>query len=109
MTKYSSILLLGLMAGCSSVPDTHISHVLCTHEVVLSRQHPRDDFLNARLVAVAENGTTTIEVVSTGDTMRAAPGECFVSNAYGTQGLRLISASAEKHEARFLRTWCETK
>ena len=109
MRKIFVTLWLGLMVSCSSVPNGRVTSRTYIREVVLSWQHPEDDFLKARLVAVAQDGTTTIEVISTGDTLRAAPGGYFASTAYGTQGLKLISASAEKHEARFLRTWCVTK
>ena len=109
MTKSLAIILLGLFVGCSTVPLRLGSNRHYHRDVVLSRQHPQDDFLKVRLVAIAEDGTTTIEVNSTGETLRAAPGKYFVSKAYGTQGLRLISASDEKHEARFLLTWAGTK
>jgi hypothetical protein len=109
MSRLLAILLLGLMVGCSSVPGGRITHSLYTREVALSHRRPQDDFLKAKLVAIAEDGTTTIQCVETGDTLRAAPGEFFASGPYGTHGLQLISASAEKHEARLLRTWCETK
>lgn len=109
MPRLLAILLLGLMVGCSSFPGGRITHSLYTREVTLSRQHPQDDFLKAKLVAIAEDGMTTIQCVETGDTLRADPGEFFAPGPYGTQGLQLISASAEKQEAHFLRTWCKTK
>lgn len=115
MIKTFIVLVIGLMGGCSSAPRGRIIHVRSTtrttytREVVLSRQHPKDDFLKARLVTVAEDGTTTIEAGSTHDLLRAAPGHFFSSTNYGTEGLQLISASAQTQEARFLRTWCETK
>jgi hypothetical protein len=109
MLRLLAILLLGLMVGCSSVPGGRITHSLYTREVVLSYEHPEDDFLKAKLVAIAEDGTTTIQCVGTGDTLRAAPGEFFTPGPYGIQGLQLISASADNHEAHLLRTWCETK
>jgi hypothetical protein len=109
MSRLLAILFLGLMVGCSSVPGGRIMHSLYTREVVLSRQHPQDDLLKAKLVAIAEDGTTTIQCIETGDTLRAVPGEFFSPGPYGTQGLQLISASADKHEAHLLRTWCETK
>jgi hypothetical protein len=109
MTRYLAIIFLGFVVGCSFAPGGRISHSLYTREVLLSTGHPQDDFIKAKLVAVAEDGTTTSQVVQTGETLRAPLGECFVSTAYGKEGLRLISASAEKQEARLLRTWCETK
>ncbi len=109
MTKYLITLLSGLVIGCSSVPSGRVTHSLYTREVVFSQQHPQDDFLKARLIAIADDGTTTIEVISTGDRLRAGAGEYFAPGPYGAQGLQLVSASAEKQEARLLRTWCETK
>lgn len=109
MTKYFITLWIALGVGCSSIPGGRVTHSLHTREAVLSRQHPQNDFLGAKLIAIADNGTTTIEVISTGDRLRAAPGEYFAPGPYGTQGLRLVSASAEKQEARLSRTWCETK
>jgi hypothetical protein len=108
MTKYFAILLLGLVAGCSSAPSFsgRESFVLRSREVVLSRQHPQDDFLKARLVAIADDGATTIQVIDTGDTLRAVPGDFFAPGPYGIRGLKLISASAEKHEVHLLLTWC---
>ena len=117
MTRFIIILFLGLATGCSSVSSNRITpltgggitHSLYRREILLSRQNPQDDFVKAKLVAIAKDGTTTIQSVETGETLRAAPGEYFTPGPYGTQGLQLISASAEKHEAHFVRTWCETK
>jgi hypothetical protein len=86
MTKTFAILLLGLVVGCSSVRSGHITSTLYTREVVLSLRHPEDDFLKAKLVAIAEDGTTTIGLISTGDTLRAAPGDYFSSNTFGAHG-----------------------
>jgi hypothetical protein len=77
--------------------------------VVLSQKHPVDDFINARLVTIAKDGATTIEVAETGERLTAAPGEYFVSSAYGTEGLQLVSASADRNEAHLVRSWCVTK
>lgn len=108
MPKYFLSLLIGLVVGCS-VPGGRMTHSIRICEVVLSRHHPVDDFLGAKLIAIADDGTTTIEVISTCERLRAAPGLYFAPGPYGTQGLRLVCASAEKQEARLLRTWCETK
>src|SRR5689334_8902392 len=107
MSRLLAILLLGLMVGCSSVPGGGITSSTYTREIVLSRRRPQNDFAKARLVTIAEDGTTTIQCVETGDTLRAAPGEFFAPGPYGTHGLQLISASAEKKEAHLVRTWCE--
>ncbi len=98
--------VIGFVAGCSSARIIHTSY---SREVALSPKHPEDDFINARLVRVARDGTTTIEVIESGETLTAAPGQFFVSGAYGTVGLQLLSASADRNEVRLLRAWCETK
>src|ERR1043166_6962204 len=80
---------------------------LYSREVVLSKEHPDDDFLKARLVSVAEDGTTRIQTFASDETLEAPVGGYFVgTNAYGTHGLRLISASHQNGEARFERKWC---
>jgi hypothetical protein len=109
MTRFIIIFLLGLSVGCSSVQHGLFTHTLYTREIVLSRQHPEDDFVKAKLLAIAEDGKTTIQCVQTGDTLQAAPGEYFAPGPYGTHGLQLISASADKYEVHLLRAWCETK
>ena len=101
-------LLLGLGAGCSSVPGGRSGFTLHSREVVLSSEHPKDDFINAMLVSIAEDGTTRIQTVASGETLKAPVGGYFVgTNAYGTQGLRLISASTSTGEAHLMRKWCE--
>jgi hypothetical protein len=101
--------LIAFMAGCSSVGIPGTIHTTYSREVVLSPEHPEDDFIKARLVGIARDGTTTIEVTKTGERLTAAPGEHFVSSAYGTEGLQLLSVSADRSEVRLLRAWCETK
>lgn len=83
---------------------------LHSREVVLSREHPQNDFINARLVSIAEDGTTRIQNVTSGEILEAPVGGYFVgTNAYGTEGLGLISASSRTEEARLMRKWCEGK
>jgi hypothetical protein len=107
MKNFIALLMLVALAGCSSAPLYSVSHH--QREVVLSGLHPQDDFLGARLVAIADDGTTTILCFQMGDYLQASPGGYFESDAYGREGLQLISASAEKHEARFIRRWAEAK
>jgi hypothetical protein len=109
MRTFLAITLMALLiAGCSSAPGVPGSYSYI-RQVVLSENHPEDAFLKARLVAIAEDGTTTIEVSGTGEKITAAPGGYFASTAYGKVGLRLLSASADKKEARLLRAWGEIK
>ena len=83
------------------------AHTLMTREFTLSHQQPSDSSLGARLVTVAADGETTIEVLKTGEKLRAGTNQFFVSPEYGQKGLRVISASSERQEVRLERTWCE--
>jgi hypothetical protein len=77
---------------------------------MLSHQYPEEDFIKARLFSIADDGTTRIQTVTSGETLEAPIGGYFVgTNAYGTHGLRLIAASSQTGEARFKRMWCEGK
>jgi hypothetical protein len=106
----SILSLIVLVAGCSSAPRGPVlTSTGYRREVVLSLKHPEDDFIKAKLVTIAKNGTTTIEVTETGERLTAAPGEYFVSSVYGTVGLQLVSASADRNEAHLVRSWCVTK
>jgi hypothetical protein len=113
MTRYFTLILLVLVAGCSSY-----SHVLRSREIVLSPEHPWDAFINASIVSIADDGTTIIRTTdsATVKQLQAVPGGFFaphpyqtndLRSVYGFHGLQLISASAEKHEAHLLRLWCE--
>lgn len=106
----SIIPLIVVLASCSLAPRAPlVSSTGYQREVVLSQKHPEDGFIKAKLVTIAKDGTTTIEVTKTGERLTAAPGEYFVSSAFGRVGLQLLSASADKNEIRLLRAWCETK
>lgn len=105
-TLFLIIVFASLMVSCSSTRNiSSNSHYIC--EVVLSESHPEDDFIYARLIDIAKDGTTTIEVIGTGEKLTAAPGGYFVSSAYGTMGLKLLSVSADNKEAWLLRAWAE--
>jgi hypothetical protein len=102
------ILPLALAASCSFVPGGRIGFTLHSREIVLSSEHHENDFLKAKLVSIAEDGTTRIQTLTSGETLEAPVGGYFVgTNAYGSQGLRLVSASRQEGEARFKRMWCE--
>jgi hypothetical protein len=83
------------------------SFTLMKREITLSKQQPSDSFLGARLVEVASDGTTTIEILKTTNRLRAAVGAFFTSAEYGRSGLQVLSASSERQEVRLERTWCE--
>jgi len=86
---------------------TDFAHTLMKREITLSKQQPSDSFLGARLIEVAPDGTTTIEVLKTTNRLRAAVGAFFTSPEYGRAGLQVLSASSERQEVRLERTWCE--
>ena len=104
MTTWLTFIVILLTAGCSFAPGRRVPSPV-QKEIVLSRDHPQDGELGARLVGIADDGTTTITVFKTGETNSAQPGAYFVSRYYGKQGLLLVSASHQSWEARFLRTW----
>ena len=98
------ILIVGLMAGCAHETITEYE---CN--IVLTQSHPYNDSIGAKLVDIASDGTTTIQDTSTGEKLRASPGNFFVSTEYGNEGLQLISASPDRHEAQFIRRWAGRK
>jgi hypothetical protein len=95
--------LTGTRTG--SLPRT--SFRLMKREITLSKQQPFDHFLGARLIEVASDGTTTIEILNTTNRLQAAVGVFFTSPEYGRSGLKVLSASHERQEVRLERTWCE--
>ncbi len=103
MRDFLLIVFLGLATGCSSGPRARDWDTRPTREFTLSKRHPQDDLLKVRLVAVAEDGTTTIQVLQTGETLRAARGDFFVPGHFGRHGLQLLGSSPEKQEALLLR------
>ncbi len=109
MKKFLLVMpLVLLIVGCSStrrIPGNY--HY--AREVVLSEKHPEDALLGARLIEIAKDGSTTIEVTETGEKLTAAPGGYFASRAYGTEGLQLLSVSADRAEVRLRRAWAEIR
>ena len=80
---------------------------LMRREITLSKQQPYDALLGARLIEVASDGTTTIEILMTTNQLQAGVGAFFTAPQYGRSGLKVLSASHERQEARLERTWCE--
>jgi hypothetical protein len=76
-------------------------------EITLNRQQPSNSFIGARLVEIASDGTTTIEILETTNRLQAGVGAFFTSEDYGRSGLQVLSASFERQEVRLVRTWCE--
>lgn len=69
-------------------------HTLVKREIILSMHQPSDSFLGARLVEIASDGTTTIEILKTSNRLQAAVGAFFTSPEYGRSGLQVLSASS---------------
>ena len=98
---------LAEIAKLTNESDGHFSRTLMTRAITLTKQQPSDSFLGARLIEIAADGTTTIEVLKTTNRLRAAVGGFFTSPEYGRAGLQVLSASPERQEVRLERTWCE--
>ena len=79
-----------------------------SREIHLSPKHPADSAAKMRLVSVAGDSTTTIRLDS-GAQMSVKPGEFFVCEQFGLQGLQLVSASPESGAAEFELRWSETR
>jgi len=79
-----------------------------SREIHLSPKHPADSDTKIRLISVGSDSTATIRLDS-GAQMSAKPGEYFVCDEFGLQGLQLVSASPETGSAELQRTWSETK
>ena len=107
---FGSMVMLAIVILC--VPGSGCSFNQVTirefeKDIVLSKAHSQDDFIGARLIWIGGDGTTKIRVISTGRELKAKPGGYFVSKEYGTEGLQLISASAETGEAKLMARWAD--
>jgi hypothetical protein len=98
-----------LFAGCAGHTTTSeldhpitISHT--AEPITLTADKPVAQLkqYTVRLLSIAEDGTTQIQVVETQQTLTARPGECFVSHEFGQKGLTLTSASRATGTATFL-------
>ena len=114
MHKNLILLLAFALTGCSSSSPPRItlfrpsgiSHF--RRDIELSLKKATDLQLGVRLVSVATDGLTTIEVLDTRDSFQARPGEYFVG-AFGNEGLELVSASPERSEIVLRRRWAESR
>ena len=68
------------------------------------RDHPH---ARVRLVSVGHQGGTVIQHLDTQSYAQAAPGEFFVCDEFGTNRLKLLSASQTAQEAWFTYKWTE--
>jgi hypothetical protein len=76
----------------------------------LTRDRPRDEKLGVKLVRVEPDGTAVIDVASTGERLKAKPGEPFLGRrggrynvrVFGEEGLVLEGSDATAQSAVFL-------
>ena len=104
MARIFILILAFLLAGCVSETISEMSR-----EIVLSAEHPENNFIRAKLVGIAADGTTTIRVLPSGPELQAKVGGYFVSEEFGKHGLELVSAFAEKQEAHLVQYSAEFK
>jgi hypothetical protein len=105
MMRFFTILLLCVTAGCisSNLATSDDTITEYRQDIVLSIKHPENSVIEAKLIEIASDGTTTIEVMPAGPKLQARVGAYFVSAEYGKHGLELVSASPEKQEAHLVR------
>ena len=102
------VILTAVLAGCAHPPaapppTTGSGVIQYQGDLFLSLKEPQKG--NIRLLAIAPDGKTTIRVVDTGEELEAVPRAFFVSRKYGTQGIQLLWASAERGEVGLRQRW----
>jgi hypothetical protein len=116
-----------ILAGCKSSPSSTVSRPLNSfnsfdsnsisyewserlmiRKIHLSPNHPADSDIKIRLVSVGSDSTATIRLDS-GQQLTAKPGEYFACEQFGSQGLKLVSASPETGAAELQLTSSETE
>jgi hypothetical protein len=76
-------------------------------QFILSAQQPDHPVARVRLVSVGYQGGTVIQHLDTRGFAQAAPGEFFVCEEFGTNRLKLLSASQDQQKAWFEYKWTE--
>ncbi len=112
MNRFISFALLILalwLSGCSSprsLPGTR--HTLVEWHVTLSQAKPEGHVgqFSVRLLDIADDGTTQIRLQQTGKVLSAGLGQYFVSEGFGREGLKLLSASKSDGTARLRVMTC---
>ncbi len=105
MRKLIHLTLVALLVGCAS--ETSITHY--SRDVALSiGREVAIGTLTVRLVSVAPDGAAAIELLGSPQRFTAKPGDYYVSEALGAQGLQLLSASPEKKEAVVRQRWADS-
>jgi len=108
MRRLVLIILSAGLAGCAhrpaAPPPPASSNVIQYQgDLFLSLKEPQKG--NIRLLAIAPDGKTTIRLADTGEELQALPRGYFVSRKYGSQGIQLLWASAERGEAGLRQRW----
>jgi hypothetical protein len=102
----TAVCLAALLIGCAhrwSVCQYSRDVIVTTgQEVQLGNQR-------VRLASIAPDGSATLALVGSGQSLSAAPGDFFVSEAFGTEGLQLVSVSPEQTHVTLRQRWADTK
>lgn len=100
---------LGFVNGCTSTSQpARTTYSLVQQDVTLNRTKPtaRLGQYLIQLLSIAEDGTTQIRVGQTDRVLSARPGQCFVSDEFGRDGLQLLSASKSTGTATMISRGC---
>lgn len=76
-------------------------------QFLLSPKQPDHALARVRLVSVGHRGGTVIQHLDTHSYAQAGPGEFFVCDEWGTNRLKLLSASPDAQAAWFIYKWTE--
>jgi hypothetical protein len=91
-----------------SLPEaSHGTRLDFEGQFILSLKQSEHSHARVRLVSVGYQGGTVIQHLDTHRYLAALPGDFFVSDEFGTNRLRLLSASQERQEASFAFKWTE--
>jgi hypothetical protein len=115
-------ILLGACAGPAERdarelerPRVYSTGVHLSRKIVLTPQAPRDRHVHIALLRVKGDGAAVIHVDSTGETLRAKPGEYFLGEhqppynvrTFGEHGLYLATSDPATQTAVLVRNWVE--
>jgi hypothetical protein len=78
-------------------------------QFLLQQNKPEHPLARVRLVSIGKDGATVIEHMDTHGFAHAFPGEYFRGAEFGTNRLKLISASQENQQALFDYKWSEVR
>jgi hypothetical protein len=76
-------------------------------QFLLSPKQPEHRLARVRLVSVGYRGGTVLQHLDTHRYVHAAPGEFFISEEWGTNGLKLVWASEQAQEAYVTHKWSQ--